>query len=66
MRADKLIFFCILVMSARLRELVDVVGTTRSYACGDLSGRCRQRGSSQLFLPPIEGWGTEAQGDGKP
>jgi len=29
MRADKLIiFFCILVMSARLKELVDVVGTT--------------------------------------
>jgi len=28
MRADKLIFFCIRVMSARLRELVDVVGTT--------------------------------------
>ncbi|WP_042686983.1 hypothetical protein [Methermicoccus shengliensis] len=38
MRANKLIiFFCILIMSARLKELADLGTTLR--ACGDLSGR---------------------------
>ncbi|MDI3488022.1 MAG: hypothetical protein PWR26_739, partial [Methanosarcinales archaeon] len=37
-RANKLIiFFCILIMSARLKELADLGTTLR--ACGDLSGR---------------------------